>query len=103
MNIRKGDTVFILAGKEKGRTGKVDRVLADQNRLIVEGLNMVTRHVKPRPDLRQAGRIQKESPINFSNAMLVCNKCGKPTRPIASSLDDGRKVRVCRQCRETID
>ena len=103
MKIRKGDTVLIISGKEKGKTGRVDRLITDKNRMVVEGINMVTRHMKPRPDMRQAGRIQKESSIHMSNAMLVCNKCAKPTRIKTTSLDDGRKVRVCLQCRETID
>ena len=102
MNIRAGDTVLVRAGKEKGRTGRVDRIIASNNRVVVEGLNMIVRHVKPRPDMRQAGRIQQESPMNLSNVMLVCNKCNKATRPRVNFLDDGKKVRVCRLCRETI-
>ena len=103
MNIRTGDTVLVIAGKEKGKSGRVERISPSGNRVVVEGTNLVTRHMRPRPDVRQAGRIQKESPIHRSNVMLVCNKCSKPTRVATSYLDDGRKVRVCRQCRETID
>ena len=103
MNIRTGDTVLVIAGKEKGKSGRVERVIPSGNRVLIEGTNLVTRHMRPRPDVRQAGRIQKESPIHLSNVMLVCNKCSKPTRVKTSFLDDGRKVRVCRQCRETID
>ena len=103
MKIHKGDTVLIIAGKERGRSGRVERVLPSQNRVLVEGINLVTRHMRPRPDVRQAGRIQKESPIHISNVMLLCNKCNKPTRVRASYLDDGRKVRLCLQCKETID
>ena len=64
---------------------------------------MVVRHMRPRPDVRQAGRVQKESPIHMSNVMLVCNKCSKPTRVRTTYLDDGKKVRVCLQCKETMD
>lgn len=103
MKIRKGDTVLVITGKEKGKTGKVDRILAARDRLTIEGVNMVVRHMRPRPGVRQAGRIQKESPLHVSNVMLVCNKCEKPTRARAESLDDGRKVRVCLRCKETID
>jgi len=103
MNIRKGDTVLVIAGKEKGRRGKVDRVISPTGRVVVEGINLVTRHVKPRPDMRQAGRIQQESPIHGSNVMIICTRCSKPTRVRGSFLDDGRKVRVCLQCQETID
>ena len=103
MKVRRGDTVLVIAGKEKGRRGRVERVLPSRKRVLIEGINMVTRHVKPRPEVRQAGRIQQESPLPLSNVMLVCNKCGSPTRSRASHLEDGRKVRVCLQCRETID
>jgi large subunit ribosomal protein L24 len=103
MKVRKGDTVMVIAGKEKGRSGRVDRVLNKQDMVVVEGLNMIIRHMRPRPDLRQAGRIQKESPIHMSNVLLVCNKCNSPTRPRLNYIEGGRKVRECRQCNETID
>ena len=103
MKIRRGDTVLVVAGKEKGRRGRVDRLIPSKNRVLIEGINLVTRHVKPRPEVRQAGRIQQESPVHISNVALVCNKCSKPTRVRVSFLEDGRKVRVCLQCRETID
>ena len=103
MEIHRGDNVFVIAGKDKGKTGRVERVNTSKNRVVVEGINTVIRHVRPRPDVRQAGRVQQESPIHVSNVMLVCNKCSKPTRVTTSYLDDGRKVRVCLQCKETID
>ncbi len=103
MKIRKGDTIEVIAGRDKGKRGRVDRVLVSKGRIVGEGINMVTRHVKPRPDLRQAGRIQQESSIHISNVMLVCNKCDRPTRVRESFLDDGRKVRTCKWCKETID
>ena len=103
MKIRRGDTVLVVAGKEKGRRGRVDRLIPSKNRVLIEGINLVTRHVKPRPEVRQAGRIQQESPVHISNVALVCNKCSRPTRVRVSFLEDGRKVRVCLQCRETID
>lgn len=81
----------------------MERVHPSNNRVVIEGINLVTRHVRPRPDLRQAGRVQQESPIHVSNVMLVCNKCSNPTRVTTDHLDDGRKVRTCLQCRETID
>ena len=103
MKIRRGDTVKVMAGKEKGKSGRVDHVFLPKNRVTIEGVNMVVRHMSARPGVRQAGRIQKESPIHISNVMLVCNKCEKPTRVTFDTLDDGRKVRVCLRCRETID
>ena len=103
MKIRAGDTVLVIAGKGKGKRGRVEKILPSRNRILVEGINIVIRHVRPRPEVRQAGRIQQESPIHESNLMLVCNKCSEPTRVRISYLDDGRKVRTCLQCRETID
>jgi len=103
MSIRKGDTVFVLSGRDKGRRGRVDRILSTKNRVVVEGVNMITRHVKPSPNVRQAGRVQQEAPIHLSNLMLVCNHCAQPTRTHASFLEDGKKVRTCHKCKETID
>jgi large subunit ribosomal protein L24 len=103
MKIHKGDTVLVIGGKEKGRQGKVDRIFADKNRVTIEGLNMIVRHVRPSGQIRQAGRIHKESPLDSSNVMLICNKCSKPTRVKTRRLEDGRKVRECLRCRETID
>ena len=103
MRVRKGDTVLVIAGKEKGRKGRVERLIPSKNRVVVEGLNMVIRHMRPRPDVRQAGRVQKESPIHLSNVMLICNKCEEPSRVRVSFLEERRKVRVCLRCRETID
>ena len=102
MNLRKGDTVLVIAGKEKGRQGRVERILVDKDRVVVEGLNMVVRHARPTQDVRQAGRIQKESPLHISNVMLICNNCNQATRVSNSSLEDGKKVRVCLRCKETI-
>jgi large subunit ribosomal protein L24 len=103
MKVHKGDTVLVIAGKEKGKRGRVEKVIPARERVLVEGINMVTRHMKPRPEVRQAGRIQKEAPLHLSNVMLVCSKCNNPTRSRASHLEDGRKVRVCLRCREMID
>lgn len=103
MSIRKGDTVFVLSGREKGRQGRVDRILPTKDRVVVEGINMITRHVRPSPNVRQAGRVQQEAPIHLSNLMLVCNHCAQPTRTHVSFLEDGKKVRTCHKCKETID
>ncbi len=103
MKIRKNDTVVITAGKDKGKTGKVRRVLPKENRVFVEGLNMIKRHSRARRAARQAGIIELEAPIHGSNVMLVCNKCTKPTRIGFKVLDDGKKVRICRSCQEVID
>jgi large subunit ribosomal protein L24 len=103
MNIRTGDTVLVIAGKEKGKRGRVERVIVSRNRIVGEGINTVTRHVRARPGVRQAGRVQQEAPIHVSNVMLVCTKCNEPTRVRINYLEDGRRVRVCLQCKETID
>lgn len=103
MKVRKDDTVVITAGKDKGKKGKVRRVLPREDRVIVEGLNMVKRHSRTRGRARQAGIIELEAPVHISNVMLFCNKCGKPTRVGFRFLDDGTKVRVCRNCSEMID
>jgi large subunit ribosomal protein L24 len=103
MKIRRGDTVLVIAGKEKGKTGRVDRQLTKDNRVIVEGVNFITRHVRPRPGVRQSGRVQQEAPIHISNVMLICNKCSRPTRPHTTNLETGQRVRTCTRCKEVID
>ena len=103
MKIRKDDTVVIIAGKDSGKKGKVRRALRNEDRVIVEGLNMIKRHSRARRAVRQAGIIELEAPIHVSNVMLVCEKCGKPTRVSFRFLDDGKRVRVCKSCREVID
>ena len=103
MRIRSGDTVMVIAGKEKGKTGRVDRQVAHGTRVVVEGVNMVTRHVRARPGVRQSGRIQMEAAIHISNVVLICNKCNRPMKPEMVFLDTGDKVRGCPKCEEVID
>lgn len=103
MKIRKNDSVLVIAGKDRGKRGKVHRVYQDTNKVLVEGINLVKRHMKPRPTVRQTGIVQRESPIHASNLMLVCPKCNQPCRIGEKLLDDATKVRVCRKCGETID
>ena len=103
MKIRKGDTVVIIAGKDRGKRGKVRRAWPDEERVIVDGLNMIKRHSRARRAARQAGIIELEAPIHVSNVMLVCEKCGNPTRISFRFLDDGKKVRICNSCQEMID
>ena len=102
MKIRRGDTVLVVAGKEKGRQGRVERVLTGEDRVVVEGVNMVVRHVRPTPGVRQAGRVQRESPLHVSNVMLICAACNQPVRVRHGVLDNGRKVRICQRCGKTI-
>ncbi|MEA1872287.1 MAG: 50S ribosomal protein L24 [Chloroflexota bacterium] len=103
MRIRKDDTVVITAGKDSGKRGKVRRAWPDEERVIVEGANMIKRHSRARRAARQAGIIELEAPIHVSNVMLVCSKCGKPTRVSFQFLADGKRVRVCKSCQEVID
>ncbi len=103
MKIRKNDTVVIIAGKDKGKRGKVRRAWPEKERVIVEGANMIKRHSRARRATRQAGIIELEAPIHVSNVMLVCEKCGTPTRVGFQFLADGKKVRVCESCQEVID
>jgi large subunit ribosomal protein L24 len=101
--IKKNDTVKVIAGKDKGKTGKVLRVIPKKGRAIVEKLNLVKRHLRPSEQARQGGILEKESPIEMSNLMLICSKCTDPTRVGYRVLDDEKKVRFCKKCKEVID
>jgi len=103
MKIRKNDTVLVIAGKDKGKKGKVRFAYPKEERVVVDGINMVKRHTRARGTVRQAGIIEREDPIHVSNVMLLCSKCNRPTRIGFRFLKDGRKVRFCRSCGEVID
>ncbi len=103
MKIKKGDTVLVIAGKDKGKKGKVRFAYPKKQRLLVEGVNFVKKHSKARGAARQAGIIDLEVPIPVSNVMLLCDKCNKPGRIGFEKLEDGRRVRICRSCHEVID
>ena len=103
MNIRKNDTVLVIAGKDRGKKGKVRKALPKKDEVIVEGINMIKRHSRARREARQAGIIELEAPLDVSNVMLICNKCNKPARVGFHFLADGRKARFCRSCGEVID
>ena len=93
MRIKQGDTVMVITGRDKGKTGKVLRILVDKNRVVVEGVNRVWKHVKPSQRSPQGGRIQKDAPIQASNVMPVDPSTGKPTR-VKFEVRDGKKHRV---------
>ncbi len=97
MNIKKNDTVVVLSGKDKGKKGKVMSVDPKANKAIVENVNVASKHQKPRREGEEGGIISKETPIYVSKVMVVCPKCGKPTR-VAHKVDGGKKVRVCKHC-----
>lgn len=102
-SIKKDDKVKIIAGKDNGKIGKVLKVIRKDNRVIVENVNIVKRHVKPNAQNRQGGIIDKEAPIHLSNVMLMCNHCMSAMRAKMRILDDGKKVRMCGKCNELID
>ena len=98
MSIRKDDTVIVLSGKDKGKQGKVIATLPKSGKVVVEKINMVSRHTKPRKQGEQGGIIKKEAPIYTCKVQRVCPKCSKPTRPAHKVLADGKKVRICKKC-----
>jgi len=103
MKIRKNDTILVIAGKDKGKKGKVRFAYPKKQKVLVEGVNFIKKHSKARGQVRQAGIIDLEVPVPISNVMLLCDKCNHPTRIGFHFLEDGRKVRICRSCREVID
>ena len=103
MNIKQNDTVLVIAGKDKGKKGKVREVHPTEHAVIVEGINIVKRHTRGRQGARQAGIIEKEAPMNASKVMVVCPACGRGVRVGHTLLANGQKVRVCRHCGETFE
>jgi len=99
MKIRKGDKVKVILGKDAGKTGKVAMVLKDKNKVVVEGVNLVKKHVKPGAVSKEGGIVKIEKPINASDVMLVCEKCGKAVR-VGFSQAAGKKYRICKKCGE---
>jgi len=108
MNIKKGDTVLIITGKDRGKQGIVSRALPQVNKVIVEGLNIAKKHIRPQGQTRQGGIIEKAMPLQVSNTMLICTECGKPTRIAHNRRPMGtdqkmRSVRVCKKCQKVIE
>jgi len=102
MHVKKGDMVQVTTGKEKGKTGKVLTIIKDKNRVVVEKMNMVKKH--QRPDAKgKGGVVEKEGSIHMSNVMLMCNKCNAGVRIGFKVLEDGKKVRICKKCKEILD
>ena len=97
MNIRKDDKVVVISGKDKGKEGKVLIANPKEGKLVVEGVNVATKHQKPRKQGEEGGIIKVETPIYACKVMVICPKCGKPTR-VAHKLDAGKSVRVCKKC-----
>ncbi len=101
--IKKDDKVKVITGKDKGKIGKVIKVIKKKNRILVENINMVKRHSRPSAKNKQGGIVEGEAAIPRSNVMLMCNKCITPVRVKTQRLEDGKKIRVCRKCNEAID
>ena len=102
VHVKTGDTVVVLSGKDKGKQGKVLQVSPKERKVIVEGLNIATKHVKPRRQGEQGGIVEAEAAMYACKVQLVCPKCGKATRIGHKILEDGSKVRVCKSCNEEI-
>ncbi|MBP8988598.1 MAG: 50S ribosomal protein L24 [Clostridia bacterium] len=103
MHVQKGDLVFVRTGKDGGKTGKILKVDPDKGRVLVEGVNLVTKHKKPRGRGQQGGIIEQEAFISASNVMLVCSQCKRPSKTGRKILENGEKVRYCKACGEIID
>jgi large subunit ribosomal protein L24 len=102
--IRKNDSVVVTTGKDRGKRGRVLKVLPEKNRVVVEGVNFIKRHTKANPQRNvKGGVMEREAPLHASNVQLVCPECGKPTRLGRKILGDGRKVRICRKCEGVVD
>lgn len=101
--IRRNDTVLVTTGKDRGKRGKVARVLPRESRVLIEGVNIVKRHLKARPPAIQAGIVLEERPIQIANVALICPHCEKPTRVGHRFLEDGTKVRQCKQCDQVVE
>lgn len=102
MNIRKGDNIIVTTGREKGKQGKVIQILNDAGKVVVEGLQIRKRHMRPRKSGEKGQTISMPSPMDVSNVMLVCSKCGKPTRVGKGISDDKSRTRTCKKCKEII-
>jgi large subunit ribosomal protein L24 len=103
LHVKKDDTVLVLAGKDKGKTGKVLKAMPAENRVIVESVNMIKKHQRPGRMGQDSGIIEREAPLNASNVMLVCSNCKEASRTGKKILEDGTKVRYCKKCGQTID
>jgi large subunit ribosomal protein L24 len=102
LKLKKGDKVMVIAGKDRGKSGKILRSFPRENRVLVEGVNIVKRHTRPTQRNPQGGIVERESPIHISNVMLVCPRCNQPTR-VGRKITSEGKLRVCKKCGEEIE
>jgi large subunit ribosomal protein L24 len=103
LGLKKNDTVQVISGEYKGKTGRIIKMIREKNKAIVENINVVKRHTKPNQKNQQGGILEKEAAIHISNLMLVCPKTGKPTRLGVSVLENGKRVRFSKKAKETIE
>lgn len=103
MHVKKGDTVEVISGKDKGKRGKILKVMPRKGTVVVEGVNMVKRHTRPTQKLPQGGILEKPAPLYSAKVLLVCPTCAGGVRTGKKILDNGKKIRVCKKCGETLD
>ena len=103
MQIRKNDSVMVISGRERGKTGKVLRVLPKKDAVVIERVNMVKRHSRPRGPQQPGGIVEKEASVHIANIMMMCDKCNAPVRVGRKPLADGKRIRICRRCGEALD
>ena len=102
--IKKNDNVLVISGRDRGKRGRVLRVIPDKQRVVVEGVNFIKRHTRPNPQKNiKGGIVEREAPLNASNVQLVCPECGATTRTGRQRLENGRSVRICRKCKGVVD
>jgi large subunit ribosomal protein L24 len=101
--LKKNDLVMVTTGKEKGKSGRILKVFSQKNKVLVEKINFIKRHTRPRGQQRQGGILEKEAPLHVSNIMLLCEKCNKPVRIGHRLVEGEKKVRVCKKCGEILD
>ena len=102
-HVKSGDEVYVLSGKDKGKTGIILHTIPEKDRAIVEGVNMIIKHMRRTTPQGQSGRIEREGPIHVSNLKLICPRCNKATRTFRRKLETGFRVRVCRKCGEVAE
>ena len=103
IRLKRDDLVEVITGRERGKTGKILKVLRDKNQVLIEKVNMIKRHTRPSPQTGQGGIVEKEAPLQVSKVMLICPKCATATRFTMTVTGEGLKTRVCRKCKELID
>jgi large subunit ribosomal protein L24 len=103
LHVKKDDLVMVIAGKDKGKSGKVLRVMPEKGRVLVENVNLIKRHTRPSQGNNEGGIIEKEAPLAISNVQLLCQGCNKPARTGLKVLEDGSKVRFCKKCNEIVN